>query len=65
MTSLYALIIALCLSAAVTAQDNAPVTTSNTQESLASSSKSARHPGHSRLAGLKAIAGEASAEVVA
>jgi hypothetical protein len=56
MTIRYALIIALCLSAAVTAQDNAPVTTSTTQESLASSSQSARQTIQARLAALKAIA---------
>ena len=56
MTIRYALIIALCLSTAVTAQDNAPVTTSTTQESLASSSQSARQTVQARLAALKAIA---------
>jgi hypothetical protein len=56
MTIRYALIIALCLSAAVTAQDNAPVTTSTTQESLASTSQSARQTIQARLAALKAIA---------
>jgi hypothetical protein len=56
MTIRYALIIALCLSAAVSAQDNAPVTTSTTQESLAPSSQSARQTIQARLAALKAIA---------
>ena len=56
MTIQYALITVLCLSAAVTAQDNAPVTTSTTQESLATSSQSARQTIQARLAALKAIA---------
>jgi hypothetical protein len=63
MTIRYALITALCASAAALAQDQAPIETSTTQESLQPTSQSARQHIQARLKALKAIAMEAAKEL--